>query len=178
LRSSDRLGLPGILAMHDWAGQDVLPLTHEFLGEMLGVRHSTVSVVTRTLQTAALIQQSRGGITVTDRAGFEEMNATGGSGESNNACYPAPICPLYFAGKRFGRIILIRQLSKMLRALGECHRGNLLPVYHDVKHGLAPLHPIDSRAPEHLSGDTGGSVISGFEIRAGLPNLITDEFVT
>jgi hypothetical protein len=56
LRGSDRFGLPGILAMHDWAGPDVLPLTHEFLGEMLGVRRSTVSVVTRTLQTAVLIQ--------------------------------------------------------------------------------------------------------------------------
>jgi CRP-like cAMP-binding protein len=61
-----------ILAMHDRAGQDGLPLTHEFLGEMLGVQRSTVSVVTRTLQTAGLIQQSRGGITVIDRAGLEE----------------------------------------------------------------------------------------------------------
>jgi hypothetical protein len=153
-------------------------LPTSFWAKCRGVKRSTVSVVTRTLQTTGLIQQSRGGITVTDRAGFEEMNATGGSGESTNACCPAPARLLYFAGKPFGRIILMRQLSKMLRALGECHRGNLLPVYHDVKHGLAPLHPIDSRAPEHLSGDTGGSVISGFEIRAGLPNLITDEFVT
>jgi DNA-binding transcriptional regulator YhcF (GntR family) len=60
--------------MHDRAGQDVLPLTHEFLGEMLGVKRSMVSVVTRTLQTAGLIQQSRGSITVIDRAGFEETN--------------------------------------------------------------------------------------------------------
>jgi CRP-like cAMP-binding protein len=61
-----------ILAMHDRTDQDSLPLTHEFLGEMLGVQRSTVSVVTRTLQTAGLIQQSRGGITVIDRAGLEE----------------------------------------------------------------------------------------------------------
>jgi len=61
LCGSYRLGLPGIPAMHDRAGQDVLPLTHEFLGEMLGVQRSTVGVVTRTLQTAVLIQQSRGG---------------------------------------------------------------------------------------------------------------------
>jgi CRP-like cAMP-binding protein len=61
-----------ILAMHDRAGQDTLPLTHEFLAEMLGVQRSTVSVVTRTLQTAGLIQQSRGSISVTDRAGLEE----------------------------------------------------------------------------------------------------------
>jgi Mn-dependent DtxR family transcriptional regulator len=58
--------------MHDRAEQDTLPLTHEFLAEMLGVQRSTVSVVTRTLQTAGLIQQGRGSITVTDRAGLEE----------------------------------------------------------------------------------------------------------
>lgn len=61
-----------ILMMHDRAELDTLPLTHEFLAEMLGVQRSTVSVVTRTLQTAGLIQQSRGSITVTDRGGLEE----------------------------------------------------------------------------------------------------------
>jgi CRP-like cAMP-binding protein len=61
-----------ILSMHDRMNQDTLPLTHEFLAEMLGVQRSTVSLVTRTLQTAGLISQSRGVITVTDRAGLEE----------------------------------------------------------------------------------------------------------
>jgi CRP-like cAMP-binding protein len=61
-----------ILSMHDRADQDGLSLTHEFLAEMLGVQRSTVSVVTRTLQAAGLIRQSRGGITVIDRAGLEE----------------------------------------------------------------------------------------------------------
>jgi CRP-like cAMP-binding protein len=62
-----------ILSMHDRADHDSLPLTHEFLAEMLGVQRSTVSVVTRTFQTAGLIRQSRGGITVLDRAGLEGM---------------------------------------------------------------------------------------------------------
>jgi CRP-like cAMP-binding protein len=61
-----------ILILHDIVDQDTLPLTHEFLAEMLGVQRSSVSVVTRTLQTAGLIRQSRGGITVVDRAGLEE----------------------------------------------------------------------------------------------------------
>ena len=65
-------GCRWILMMHDRAEQDTLPLTHEFLAEMLGVQRSTVSVVLRTLQTAGLIQQGRGSITVTDRAGLEE----------------------------------------------------------------------------------------------------------
>jgi CRP-like cAMP-binding protein len=61
-----------ILSLHDRADQDTLPLTHEFLAEMLGVQRSSVSVVTRTLQTAGLIRQSRGSITVIDRSGLEE----------------------------------------------------------------------------------------------------------
>ena len=65
-------GCRWILSMHDRSDGDTLPLTHEFLAEMLGVQRSTVSVVTRTLQTAGLIRQSRGGITVIDRAGLEE----------------------------------------------------------------------------------------------------------
>jgi CRP-like cAMP-binding protein len=62
-----------ILSMHDRADGDTLPLTHEFLAEMLGVQRSTVSAVTHTLQTTGLIRQSRGGITITDRAGLEEV---------------------------------------------------------------------------------------------------------
>jgi CRP-like cAMP-binding protein len=61
-----------ILSTHDRVDQDTLPLTHEFLAEMLGVQRSTVSIITRTLQTAGLITQSRGVITVADRAGLEE----------------------------------------------------------------------------------------------------------
>ncbi|MGO4527252.1 Crp/Fnr family transcriptional regulator [Microvirga sp. 2MCAF35] len=61
-----------ILSMRDRADQDTLPLTHEFLAEMLAVQRSSVSMVTRTLQTAGLIQQSRGSITVLNRAGLEK----------------------------------------------------------------------------------------------------------
>jgi CRP-like cAMP-binding protein len=60
-----------ILSTHDRLDQDELPLTHEFLAEMLGVQRSTVTAVTRGLQAAGLIQQGRGAITVADRAGLE-----------------------------------------------------------------------------------------------------------
>jgi CRP-like cAMP-binding protein len=63
-----------ILSTRDRIDQDTLPLTHEFLAEMLGVQRSTVSIVLRTLQTASLITQSRGFITVTDRAGLEDAS--------------------------------------------------------------------------------------------------------
>jgi CRP-like cAMP-binding protein len=60
-----------ILSTHDRLDHDTVPLTHELLAEMLGVQRSTVSIITRTLQTAGLIRQGRGVITVTDRAGLE-----------------------------------------------------------------------------------------------------------
>ncbi len=61
-----------ILATQYRVGRNELLLTHEFLAEMLGVQRSTVTVVTRTLQTAGLIAQRRGVITVVDPAGLEE----------------------------------------------------------------------------------------------------------
>jgi CRP-like cAMP-binding protein len=61
-----------ILSMHDRLDHNTLPLTHEFMAGMLGVQRSTLSTVTYKLQTAGLIRQSRGGITVTDRAGLEQ----------------------------------------------------------------------------------------------------------
>ena len=61
-----------ILTIHDSLGGGPLPLTHEFLAAMLAVQRPTVSIVTRTLQTAGLIKQQRGAITVVDPAGLEE----------------------------------------------------------------------------------------------------------
>jgi CRP-like cAMP-binding protein len=60
-----------LLNTHDRMDQDTLPLTHETLAEMLGVQRSTVSTVLRALQATGLIEQRRGGIVVTDRAGLE-----------------------------------------------------------------------------------------------------------
>ena len=62
-----------LLSTHDRVEQDTLPLTHEFLAEMLGVQRSTVSATLRGLQTSGLIEQQRGGIAVVDRAGLEHV---------------------------------------------------------------------------------------------------------
>jgi CRP-like cAMP-binding protein len=62
-----------ILSTRDRVDQDDLPLTHADLADLLGVQRSSVSIVLRTLQTAGLIGQSRGVITVKDRAGLEEV---------------------------------------------------------------------------------------------------------
>jgi CRP-like cAMP-binding protein len=61
-----------ILSTHDRLNQDALPLTHEFLSEMLGVQRSTVSATLRSLQTSGLIVQRRAEIVVTDRGGLEQ----------------------------------------------------------------------------------------------------------
>lgn len=45
---------------------DVLPVTHEFLASVLGVRRAGVTVTLQTLQTRGIIQQRRGSIVVTD----------------------------------------------------------------------------------------------------------------
>jgi CRP-like cAMP-binding protein len=55
-----------ISATRDRVGRDDIPLTHEFLAEMLGVQRSTVSDVLRTLQSRGLIHQGRGKVTVND----------------------------------------------------------------------------------------------------------------
>jgi CRP-like cAMP-binding protein len=60
-----------ILPLHDRTGRNALPLTHEHLSAMLGVQRSTVSLVIGSLQSAGLIHQGRGVITVADRPGLE-----------------------------------------------------------------------------------------------------------
>ena len=69
--------LPGRLARwllmsRDRIDGDDLPMTQEFLSAMLGVRRAGISVVANVLQGQGLIRQSRGRITVLDRAGLEE----------------------------------------------------------------------------------------------------------
>jgi CRP-like cAMP-binding protein len=49
---------------------DRLPLTHEYLAHMLGVRRSGVTVASGVLERAGLIRHSRGRITVLDAAGL------------------------------------------------------------------------------------------------------------
>ena len=52
---------------------DILPLAHADWAELMGVQRSTVSIVVRSLQTTGLITQHRGGISIMDRAGLEEV---------------------------------------------------------------------------------------------------------
>lgn len=60
-----------LLMSRDRLDSDEMPMTQEFLALMLGVRRAGVSVVASTLQATGTIRQSRGRITIVDRAALE-----------------------------------------------------------------------------------------------------------
>ncbi len=60
-----------LLQTRDRTESDVIPLTHEFLSEMLGVQRSTVTVLARELQALGLIHYRRGRIEIIDRPRLE-----------------------------------------------------------------------------------------------------------
>jgi CRP-like cAMP-binding protein len=60
-----------LLMSRERIGSDLLPLTQEFLGHMLGTRRSSVSVAASTLQRAGLITYTRGNVTILDKARLE-----------------------------------------------------------------------------------------------------------
>jgi len=61
-----------LLQTHDCVDGDTIPLTQEFLGQMLGVRRTSVTLTARLLQSAGMIRYRRGHIQVIDRAGLED----------------------------------------------------------------------------------------------------------
>jgi CRP-like cAMP-binding protein len=61
-----------LLATQDRVPARDLPLTQEFLAELLGVQRTTISAVAQALQRRGLIHYRRGQITIADRAGLEE----------------------------------------------------------------------------------------------------------
>ena len=61
-----------LLMCRDRTDSDELPMTQEFLSYMLGVRRAGVSVVANALQSTGFIRQSRGSLTILDRAGLEQ----------------------------------------------------------------------------------------------------------
>jgi DNA-binding GntR family transcriptional regulator len=63
-----------LLQTHDCVDGDAIPLTQEFLGQMLGVRRTTVTIAARLLQSAGLIRYRRGLIHIIDRAALEDIS--------------------------------------------------------------------------------------------------------
>ena len=61
-----------LLMTRDRIGSDEIPLTHEFLAVMLGVRRPGVSEVLRSLKERRLLNYNRGTVTLLDRKKLEE----------------------------------------------------------------------------------------------------------
>jgi CRP-like cAMP-binding protein len=61
-----------LLQTRDRSDSDVLPLTQEFLSQMLGVQRTSVTMVARQLQTDGLIHYRRGRVEIIDRDGLEK----------------------------------------------------------------------------------------------------------
>ena len=60
-----------LLSVQDCVQQDELPLTQELIGNMLGIRRSSVTVTASILQQAGMIRYSRGRITIQNREALE-----------------------------------------------------------------------------------------------------------
>jgi CRP-like cAMP-binding protein len=61
-----------LLMSHDRIGGETMPLTQEFLGQMLGTRRSSVSVAASILQKAGMITYTRGNVTIVNRPKLAE----------------------------------------------------------------------------------------------------------
>jgi CRP-like cAMP-binding protein len=62
-----------LLQTRDRVDNDTLPLTQEFLSQMLGVRRTTVTLVARQLEKAGVILHRRGRIEIADRKRLEDV---------------------------------------------------------------------------------------------------------
>jgi CRP-like cAMP-binding protein len=60
-----------LLQTRDRNDSDVLPLTQEFLSQMLGVRRTTLTLIASNLQKAGMIRYRRGKIEILDRGAME-----------------------------------------------------------------------------------------------------------
>lgn len=61
-----------LLTCHDRVQSDHMPLTHEFLAQMLGAPRTTVTLAAGMLHQAGLIDYTRGHVTINNRSGLEE----------------------------------------------------------------------------------------------------------
>jgi CRP-like cAMP-binding protein len=61
-----------LLRVRDIYDDATLPLTQEFLAQMIGVQRNAVSIVAHALQQAGIIRYSRGHIDITDMEGLRE----------------------------------------------------------------------------------------------------------
>lgn len=61
-----------LMMSHDRIGGETMPLTQEFMGQMLGARRASVSVAASILQKAGMITYTRGQVTILNRRRLQE----------------------------------------------------------------------------------------------------------
>jgi CRP-like cAMP-binding protein len=61
-----------LLRARDLCGSETLPLTQEFLAQMIGVQRNAISIVAHALQQSGIIRYSRGRIDIVDVDGLRE----------------------------------------------------------------------------------------------------------
>jgi len=62
-----------LLRMHDLSEAKTLPLTQDFVAQMIGVRRNAVSIIAHALQAAGLIKYSRGHVQITNLEGLDDV---------------------------------------------------------------------------------------------------------
>src|SRR5947209_1909062 len=62
-----------LMMSHDRIATKIMPLTQEFLGQMLGTRRASVSLAASILQKAGLITYTRGNVTIVDRPALAQV---------------------------------------------------------------------------------------------------------
>lgn len=63
-----------LLTVHDLTMRDEIPLTHDVLASMLGVRRPTVTLVLGSLHRSGLVDEERGRIVIRDRSALERAS--------------------------------------------------------------------------------------------------------
>lgn len=61
-----------LLTVNDLVQNDDIPLTHELIATMLGVRRPTVTLTLQALHRAGLVDEARGRVVIRDRRGLED----------------------------------------------------------------------------------------------------------
>jgi CRP-like cAMP-binding protein len=73
LHSAEQRCARWLLEATNRIGSLTMPMTHEFLSSLLGIRRAGVTVIATRLQRSGLIQYSRGRLTIIDRARLEAV---------------------------------------------------------------------------------------------------------
>lgn len=121
-----------LLMFLDRYGSNELPLTHECVGDMMGVRRESVSQAARALRAAGCIRNQRGRIFVVDRMGLEARSC-----ECYQIVKPEADRPPQMS--HGGRIAITRADAECKRSRPKGHRG---VNERDARQFLRPLSGV------------------------------------